>query len=305
MDPIIGGALIGVGGSLIGGLMGQEGAREQAEVAERNNARNIEMQKEFAKNGLTWKIEDAKKHGISPLAAIGSQSANSFQPTSTTAINTKEHMGSAIANSGQDLGKAFVQSQHRQDLLNQQQGTELDLKIKEAQYGLILAQTQALGPRTPTNPAINPNLDKYATKSPEATITWYPQPNGRIMALPSKEATEALENDVPASMSFQSQRALGAFNPNVAGSGAELPKGFDYWERDGLFMWKPAKFNIPDSERLKIKLDEAVNTSIKKHGVKPGPYYDNKWLPTGKIKTTPGLWRQKSHEYDFREVPRY
>lgn len=43
--------------------------------------RNIELEREFAQNGISWRIADAARNGISPLAALGSQSA-SFNPVS-------------------------------------------------------------------------------------------------------------------------------------------------------------------------------------------------------------------------------
>lgn len=35
------------------------------------NASNLQLQKDFAQQGLSWKIQDAKNAGISPLAALG------------------------------------------------------------------------------------------------------------------------------------------------------------------------------------------------------------------------------------------
>lgn len=37
----------------------------------RANKANVSMQEDYAKHGLGWRIEDAKKYGIHPLAAIG------------------------------------------------------------------------------------------------------------------------------------------------------------------------------------------------------------------------------------------
>lgn len=44
------------------------------------NAENIAYQKEFAKHGIQWRVEDAKNAGIHPLAAIGAQTT-SFTPS--------------------------------------------------------------------------------------------------------------------------------------------------------------------------------------------------------------------------------
>lgn len=39
--------------------------------AKKANEANMDTQLQMAKHGLSWRIEDAKKHGIHPLAAIG------------------------------------------------------------------------------------------------------------------------------------------------------------------------------------------------------------------------------------------
>lgn len=75
-------------GNLIGGLLGKK-----AEKKER------QMQVAFAQNGIQWKVADAEKAGVHPLFALGAPTA-SYSPISTGA------MGNAVANMGQDLGRA-------------------------------------------------------------------------------------------------------------------------------------------------------------------------------------------------------
>ena len=65
-------ALIGAGASLLGTFLGNQ-QREAGQNKE------IELQKEFAQHGLRWKIEDAERAGIHPLAALGATGA-SYSP---------------------------------------------------------------------------------------------------------------------------------------------------------------------------------------------------------------------------------
>ena len=60
LDPVTGAALIGGGASIMGGLMGQNSARQDRK-----------MQKEFAQHGVRWRVADAEAAGIHPLAALG------------------------------------------------------------------------------------------------------------------------------------------------------------------------------------------------------------------------------------------
>lgn len=65
-------AVIGAAGSLIGGHLDRNSARAA-------QAFNYSAQKEFAQNGIRWRVEDAKAAGIHPLYALGASTA-SFSP---------------------------------------------------------------------------------------------------------------------------------------------------------------------------------------------------------------------------------
>jgi len=81
------GEIAGAAGSVIGSLFGKSEAEK-----------NIKMQKQFAQQGIQWKVADAKKAGIHPLYALGAQT-HSFAPVQT---GISENMASA----GQSLGRA-------------------------------------------------------------------------------------------------------------------------------------------------------------------------------------------------------
>lgn len=81
------GAIGGIAGSLLGGLFGNKQAEEQAE-----------LQREFAQNGIRWKVEDAKAAGIHPLYALGAQTT-AYSPVSVGAPD--------FATGGQNLGSAI------------------------------------------------------------------------------------------------------------------------------------------------------------------------------------------------------
>lgn len=81
--------------SLVGGLFGNHQKQQGQE-------REIELQKEFAQNGLRWKVEDAKRAGIHPLAALGATGA-SYSPVGL-GDNDFAAVGSAV---GQDFSRAI------------------------------------------------------------------------------------------------------------------------------------------------------------------------------------------------------
>ena len=67
------GSIVGAVGSIAGGILGANSAQNVAGM-------NYEAQKEFAQNGIRWKVEDAKRAGIDPLYALGA-STQGYSPT--------------------------------------------------------------------------------------------------------------------------------------------------------------------------------------------------------------------------------
>lgn len=87
------GAIIGAGASLASSILGNKSQEKQAEA-------NIKYQKQFAQSGIQWKVQDAKKAKIHPLAALGAQT-HSFAPVSVGSDY------SGLAQAGQDIGRAI------------------------------------------------------------------------------------------------------------------------------------------------------------------------------------------------------
>jgi len=116
--PILG-ALIGGATSLIGGAM-QSGAQRDANNAniaaqEAANEKNYQAQKEFAQQGLRWKVEDAKASGLHPLYALGAPTT-SFQASYGAAMRQPETgIGEGLVQSGQDIGRAVAATQTNQE----------------------------------------------------------------------------------------------------------------------------------------------------------------------------------------------
>lgn len=87
------GDLIGAAASIFGGLQGQKSQEKMAQ-------QNIELQKQFAQQGIQWKVQDAKSAGIHPLYALGAQT-HSFAP-----VSVGDSLSSSFSNAGQYLGRA-------------------------------------------------------------------------------------------------------------------------------------------------------------------------------------------------------
>lgn len=89
------GSLVGAGASLAGGMINATASKSIARE-------QMALQREFAQNGIQWKVEDAKKAGLHPLYAIGASTA-----TYTPVSQDSSAMGNAVADAGAYLGKAI------------------------------------------------------------------------------------------------------------------------------------------------------------------------------------------------------
>lgn len=99
------GALISGGASLIGGAMSSKATKEANKAQVDNAALDRAMQVQFAKEGVRWKVDDAKAAGIHPLYALGANTV-SYSPSAVGQI-ADTNMGTAFASAGQDLGRAI------------------------------------------------------------------------------------------------------------------------------------------------------------------------------------------------------
>lgn len=88
------GSLAGGAANLIGGLFGQ---RNQEKI----NQENIAQSQYMARNAIQMRVEDARRAGINPLAALGS----SFSPTPPQLVGS-DAVPSAMSNMGQNLSRA-------------------------------------------------------------------------------------------------------------------------------------------------------------------------------------------------------
>lgn len=137
-------------GSAIGGITSLFGQNQQ-----------MAAQKEFAKKGIQWRAEDARKAGIHPLAALGAQTAQ-YSPVGDTA---GAHLGDAV-------GGAIDMASNRSTAQLQKAQVESAIEVNQAQAELLRAQSRttianarkvAIGGSPQTQVVSNPNVSTQAT----------------------------------------------------------------------------------------------------------------------------------------------
>lgn len=152
MDPIIGGALVGAGSNLLGGLLGRRSSDRAA-------AQNLKQQREFAQKGIRWRVADAKAAGLHPLYALGAQT-HSFQP-----ITVQDSLGPALSAAGQDISRAMYQSASAGDRAAAKVQAALQTENMGLQNDLLRAQIAKLQGGQVSPPI--PNVGVYDAKPPE------------------------------------------------------------------------------------------------------------------------------------------
>lgn len=221
------GALIGAGASLIGGIMGNR-AQDKA------NQRNEALQREFAKNSIQWKAEDARKAGIHPVYAMG---APTYSPSPSHVGETS--LSGAVASMGQDIGRsidatrtapqkadAFTRTAQaleleRASLVNQ--GLRADLAVKAAStmsvppfpsatdpYLLPGQSSSGLVRKTPMERIASAHGALHSEPSHVSSVGWEVDDRGTLYPVPSKDLKDRTE-DSPYEIEHWIRNRLGPF----------------------------------------------------------------------------------------------
>ena len=106
-------------GSVFGGLLDRREAR-------RSQAYQAELQREFAQQGIQWRVKDAQQAGVHPLYAIGAPAISA----SPIAVGTSQ-MGPALSQAGQNIGRAVEASMTRKE---RQANKALQRRVAMQQY---------------------------------------------------------------------------------------------------------------------------------------------------------------------------
>jgi len=144
------GNIIAAGANILGGIMGQNSQERMAE-------KNIALQREFATQGIQMRVEDAKKAGIHPLAALGAQTT-SFSPISVGGSS----MAAGLSAAGQDIARAVDSTRSNSAKMDAYAKTIQDLNIRRMglENDLLSSQIAKINATGPT-PGLPTGGDRY------------------------------------------------------------------------------------------------------------------------------------------------
>lgn len=148
------GAAIAAGASLVGSALASRSSGKQVDAQEAINEQNLKMQREFAQEGIRWRVADAKAAGIHPLYALGA-SLPSYSP-STFIPGETGHLGQGIAQAGDYIGRA-VDATRTSDERTRERLNALAIERGELEADLLRSRIALLEQqRNPPIPALNP-----------------------------------------------------------------------------------------------------------------------------------------------------
>lgn len=249
-----------------GGLDYLQGKKNR-EAAQDANAANIATQKEFAQNGIRWKVEDAKAAGIHPLAALGANTM-SFSPSVVGAPDTT---AGTFGEMGQNISRAIsaTRTEEERTLAKIQLAqAESNLEGSQIENMIKLSQLQKLSPGNPafagsTNFMPGQGDSGLVTVKPKERVVsqpgaphqeagWVPDlgfartATGLTPVVP-ESLSESLEDDVIGKLLWRLRNQV---MPNVSPGGLAppknmLPEGYSHWEWSVKQQeWQPRKEKI-------------------------------------------------------------
>lgn len=160
----IAGAGIGLIGNLAGGIFGSSSA-SAANAANMAIAREqMNMQREFAQQGLSWRVQDAIRSNVHPLYALG------FQGPSPTPVSAGQQPTdySFMGRMGQDIGRAVQATMTAKDrVADAMLRTEQALRLNNMglQNELLAAQIRR------ANGQIGPPMPALGSRSPGGVLS--------------------------------------------------------------------------------------------------------------------------------------
>lgn len=224
----VGAGLTGLG--IISDFFGGSADRDQAAEL---NRQNLDYQKQFAQQGIRWRVQDAEAAGLHPLAALGASGAQ-FSPVTAFAPSPK--VGSQLGQMGQQLSsmqgseyKNLLIDEKRQDIRYK---TAMADKAEQDFHNMGQSPTTSAAALTPSEKYIlgrsrsgQPKLTQVMPDeviyhksgiSPaiKGTFDFRERPDGVIMVTPKEELGEILESSLPdwiRHIAFQLQETGGSW----------------------------------------------------------------------------------------------
>lgn len=263
------GTAIDVVGS-VAGLFG--GKKQKVSHAFDQMLYQHELNKTMAQNAVQWRVEDAKKAGVHPLAALGTPLATN-SPVAVGYPSESDSFGDKMASMGQNVSRAMraAMPQEGREVLDRVEA--LRLENMGLQNDLLRSQiatvNRDLNPPAPSGGMTKDVALQRVVSAPgrphmepgSVTDVGYSRTPTGLFPVPSKDVKERIEDamipeTIWAARNYVFPRGK-APDPKLY----PLPKGYDYWKWDqGSLEYRPAKRKpaYRDDGRWKVREEGGV-----------------------------------------------
>lgn len=194
------GAIAAAGASALGSYLNNKAKSDAYNDSMAFSREQFEYQKALHQNQIQWRVEDAKKAGVHPMAALG-LSSMSFSPVSSASAPEYDNwLGDIGQSADYAITKAKDKKQQAEAFALQQKGLSLDLEGKELDNAMKREELEAFRMKLATNQAIGT-----------------PAAPGQAMSLIDGQNDSQKVNVVPAEVTASAKTGLEAgVNPEVA-----------------------------------------------------------------------------------------
>lgn len=268
-------------GSVIGGVIGG-GLNYFSQ--QKANEENIKAQREFAQNSISWKVEDAKRAGVHPLAALG---ASGYQASpSFMSADVGSPVGNGISQGLSKVGQALDENAVKMSEL-QLQNQELE-NMKLAKEVASMGQSVSSGalpyyqsfntPPASEIPGIGATPGSEAQQLANLINASYDV--GKRFEIRPVDKNSFMRSFNPDSLEGQSYEGITSMVPAVMSqfwdevvnsplsdfekvlrSKGALGKDECLYKTPGLYGWTYTKYNCTKSEPSKIKYNKKMPKS--------------------------------------------
>lgn len=136
------GSVIAAGGSLLGGILSDKAAGDRHDSQMAMSERQLQMQKQFAQEGIRWRVADAKAAGIHPLYALGA-SIPSYSPATFVPGDGGGSFGRGLGEAASHFGRAIDAARTPEEQVDSRL-SELSITRAELENDLLRSQIARL-----------------------------------------------------------------------------------------------------------------------------------------------------------------
>lgn len=192
------GAGAGLVGDVLGGLFGSSSSRKEASKNRKEARRQFNEQMDFNKNATQYRVQDALKAGINPLAALGVSS--NVSPTVSTGYGSGDQSWSNAASRAGDRLQNMIQRLTMEkavdDTKYNREAQALDLESRRLQNDHLRLQNSIL-----TQPGLSNTRSRRLSNGAWVTDVYegrfpgssYVNTEGGTMVMPSSDVADRMD----------------------------------------------------------------------------------------------------------------